>query len=169
MLRLKNKVTVITGGNSGIGKGIAKRFFKEGANVVVFGRKLETLNQISQELDGSILTVQGDITNTQDIKTLYEKTYAHYGKIDSIIVNAGVGERLHIKDVDENNFDYIVNTNYRGAYFTVKYAVDYLNENASIILIGSIAAHLNIKCHSVYASTYTRSLYVLLILIFRGE
>lgn len=153
MNRLQNKVAVITGGNSGIGKGIAKQFLQEGANVVIFGRNEKTLEEAKQELGGNIVTVQGDVTNTTDLKKLYETTLNTFGKIDVLVSNSGVGERLHINDVEEDNFDYLVNINYRGAYFTVKYATDYLNPHASIILIASLAGSLTLKNHSVYAST----------------
>lgn len=153
MKRLQNKVAIITGGNSGIGKGIAKKFCAEGAKVVILGRNQKTLDQTKQELGENVLAIQGDVTNTADLKKLYETTLSHYGKVDILVVNSGVGERLHIKDVTEQKFDDMVNTNYRGAYFTVKYALDYLNQNAAIILIASAAAHVTMKRHSVYAST----------------
>lgn len=153
MKRLQNKTAVITGGNSGIGKGIAKRFLAEGANVVIFGRNAETLAEAEVELGGNILAVQGDVTHREDLKNLYEQTAARFGKCDILVVNSGIGERLNIKDVTEEKFDKLVNTNYRGAYFTVKYALDYFKHSGSIILIASIAATLTIKRHSVYAST----------------
>lgn len=153
MKRLENKVAIITGGNSGIGKGIAQYFYNEGAKIVIFGRNQETLDAAKKEMGNDILTIQGDVTNTQDLKNLYEKTLAHYGKIDILVANSGVGERLHVSNVTEEKFDYMVDINYRGVYFTVKYALDYLNNNASIILISSCAATVTIKHHSVYAST----------------
>ncbi len=153
MKRLLNKVAVITGGNSGIGKGIAEHFFHEGAKVVIFGRNQQTLDEVKNELNGEILAVQGDVTNTEDLKKLYERTLSHFGKIDILVANSGIAERLHVEEVQESNFDRMVNINYRGVYFTVKYAIDYLNKNASIILMASCAGSLTIKRHSVYAST----------------
>lgn len=153
MKRLQNKVAIVTGGNSGIGKGIAKHFLNEGAKVVIFGRNQELLNQAEEEMENKILSVQGDVTKTQDLINLYEKTLSHYGKVDILIVNSGVGERLHIENVSEENFDYMVDINYRGAFFTVRYALDYLNAHASIILIASCGATITLKRHSVYAST----------------
>lgn len=153
MKRLQNKVAVITGGNSGIGKGIAEHFFNEGANVVIFGRDKALLDQAKQEMNNSILAIQGDVTHTDDLKKLYEQTVSHAGKIDILVVNSGVGSRTHTAEVTEDDFDYMVNINYRGAYFTVKYALPYLKDGASIIMIASTAAHLTLKHQSVYAST----------------
>jgi len=153
MMRLKNKVAIVTGGNSGIGKGIAQYFHQEGANVVIFGRNEASLDETRHELGDRILAVQGDITHTEDLNNLYEKTQAHFGKIDILIANAGVSERLHVSDVTEEKFDYMVDINYRGIYFTVHYALPFLNANSSIVLIASTAATITLKNHSVYAST----------------
>lgn len=153
MKRLQDKVAVITGGNSGIGKGIAEQFIHEGAKVVIFGRNQETLDQAKNELNGNILSIQGDVRNTNDLKSLYAKTLSHFGKLDILVANSGVGERIHIEEVQEKDFDNMVGINYRGAFFTVRYSLDYLNQNASIIFIASCAAHITIKRHSIYAST----------------
>jgi len=153
MARLKNKVAVITGGNSGIGKGIAKHFWQEGAKVVIFGRDQKTLDEAKEEMQQQIITVEGDVTKTEDLKKLYETTLAQYGKIDILVANSDVGERLHVTEVEEKNFDYLVDINYRGVYFTVKYALNYMNNHASIILMASCGGTLTLKRHSVYAST----------------
>lgn len=153
MKRLQNKVAVVTGGNSGIGKGIAEHFYHEGANVVIFGRNSQTLKEACAEMNNQVLAVEGDVTKTDDIHRLYKSTVQAYGKIDILVANSGVGERLHIDQVTEKNFDYQVDINYRGAYFTVKYALDHLNNPSSIILLASLAAHITFKNHSVYAST----------------
>jgi NAD(P)-dependent dehydrogenase (short-subunit alcohol dehydrogenase family) len=154
MKRLQDKVAVITGGNSGIGKGIAKRFLEEGAKVVIFGRQQQSLDQTQQELQNQILTVQGDVTNTNDLKNLYEQTRSHYGKIDILVANAGVsGKRMPINEVTETDFDTLLNINYRGAFFTARYALDYLNAEAAIIFIASCSATITLKNHSLYAPT----------------
>lgn len=153
MQRLKDKIALITGGSSGIGYGIAKHFHDEGAKVVIVGRDADKLADAKKALGDNALALEGDIANTANTKKIIEQAHAHFGKIDILVVNAGMGERLSIEEVTEEKFDKMVNINYRGAYFTVKYALDYLNHPASIILIGSIAANLTIKRHSVYAST----------------
>ena len=152
MISLTDKVAVITGGSSGIGKGIAKHFHDEGAKVVIFGRNAQKLAQAKKEIGDNVLTVQGDVSKGEDLKQLYQTTQAHFGKVDCVVANAGGGQRLHVRDVTEEQFDWMTNMNYRGAFFTVKYALDVINPNASIILIASLAAHEEICSHSVYAS-----------------
>jgi NAD(P)-dependent dehydrogenase (short-subunit alcohol dehydrogenase family) len=152
MKRLLNKVAIITGGNSGIGKGIAKHFLAEGAKVVIFGRNQASLNEVKEEFENQIFAVQGDVTKSADLKNLYEQTLSYYGRCDILVANAGVAERIHVENATEDNFDYMVNTNYRGAFFTVKNALNYLNPQASIILISSCGATLTLKRHSIYTS-----------------
>ncbi|MBA3661701.1 MAG: glucose 1-dehydrogenase [Gammaproteobacteria bacterium] len=153
MTRLKNKVAIITGGNSGIGKGIAKHFLAEGAQVVIFGRNQQSLDQAKEELGDPLLVVQGDVTNTQHLENLYKQTLLQYGQCDILVANAGVGERIHIDNATEENFDRMVDSNYRGTFFTVRHALTYLNPRASIILIASCGATITLKRHSIYAST----------------
>jgi len=152
MHRLANKVAVITGGSSGIGKAIAKRFLQEGAKVVIFGRSLEKLQKARKEL-GDVLIVQGDVSYNPDLLKLFEETSVHFGKIDILVANSGYGERLKINEVNEDNFDYMLNTNYRGLFFPIQHALEHMNNKASIILIASATAHLTFKYHSVYSST----------------
>lgn len=153
MQRLKDKVAIITGGNSGIGKGIAEHFINEGANIAIFARDQTTLLQTKRELGHQIFSVQGDVTKTDDLKKLYHDVHAHFGKIDIVIANSGVAERIHAENVTEEKFDYMVDINYRGTFFTVNYALPYLKANASIILIASTGASITLKNHSVYTST----------------
>jgi NAD(P)-dependent dehydrogenase (short-subunit alcohol dehydrogenase family) len=152
MSRLKNKVAVITGGNSGIGKGIAQHFVDEEAKVVIFGRNGYTLTQAKTEMENKILAIQGDVTCLDDLKNLYETTAMEYGKLDVLVVSSGVAERVHVEDANETNFDYMTDINYRGVYFAVQNALDYLNKNASIILIASCGATITLKRHSIYTS-----------------
>ncbi|HSX10735.1 MAG TPA: SDR family oxidoreductase [Chlamydiales bacterium] len=145
MQRAKGKVVVVTGGTSGIGQGIAEKFVREGAKVVVFARR-------SGEVEGALF-VQGDVSRTEDLKRLFTTTKSHFGKIDVLIANAGVGTQMALEDVTERAFDTMVDINYRGLFFTVKYALDFLNHPSSIVLISSIAAYGTVKRHSVYSST----------------
>lgn len=152
MKRAENKVVVVTGGNSGIGKGIALKFAREGAKVVIFGRDEKKLQAAAREIGHGVLPVHGDVTRTEDLQNLYAKTKSHFGKIDILVANAGIGTQIPLGKVTERDFDLMVDINYRGLFFTVRYALDFLNRPASIVLIGSIAAYGTVKGHSVYSS-----------------
>ena len=152
-MKLQNKVTVITGGNSGIGLGIAEEFRNQGAKVAICGRDRRTLDEAQKQLGENVLVVQADVANLADIEALYKQTSERFGKIDSLVVNAGVAVFQPVDQVDEATFDKIVNINFKGAYFTIQKALPYLNDGASIVLISSIAQSKGIANTSVYSAT----------------
>ncbi len=100
-----------------------------------------------------MLVVQADVANMADIDALYKKTVERFGKIDSLVVNAGVAKFMPIDQVDEATFDTIVNVNFKGAYFTIQKALPHLNDGASIVLVSSIAQSKGIGTTSVYSAT----------------
>ncbi|GJM06432.1 MAG: oxidoreductase [marine bacterium B5-7] len=151
--RLKNKVAVVTGGNSGIGRGIVERFIEEGAKLAILGRNKSTLDEMQASYPNDLLAVSGDISSTDDLKMLFQKTVDTFGKIDVLVANAGNVKRVSVADASEEDFDSMSNANYRGTFFTVNLAIPSLNKNASIILISSVAAHMSRINHSIYSSS----------------
>ena len=107
MEKFKDKIAVITGGNSGIGLATAKAFIHEGAKVIIMGRNSATLQQAVQTLGEYSLGVQGDVSNLNDLDRLYEKVNEVYGYIDILFVNAGVNRLGKIEEITENFFDEI--------------------------------------------------------------
>ena len=156
MDKLKNKVAVITGGNSGIGFGIAEAFKNEGAKGVITGRNHTTLNRSAESLGGGFIGVQGDVTNHEDLEKIFQKAADAFGKIDVLVVNAGgVVDGIPmgpISDVTEEGYDRYMDLNLRSAYFTVQKSLPYLNDGASVILIGSSAAHRAAPGMAIYSA-----------------
>jgi len=152
MQEFKNKVVVITGGNSGIGEAIAESFHRQGAKLAIFGRDKQKLDKVIKKFSDRILAIQGDICNLADIDKLYHQVNEVYGKIDILIANAGIAGNQVVDNVDEQHFDSIMNTNLKGVYFTVQKAVNFLNQNSSITLISSMACHGGWKGLSVYSA-----------------
>ncbi len=152
MKEFKEKVVVVTGGNSGIGKAIATHFSKNGANVAIFGRDEATLKQTSDNLQNSIY-IQGDVKKYSDLQNLFTQTKQAFGKIDILIANAGIVKKCHVADVSEDLFDEIVDTNYKGVFFTVQASLPYIKDYASIVLISSIAPLIGSYYNSIYASS----------------
>jgi len=141
MSRLKNKVAVITGGNSGIGFGIAQEFKNEGAKGVIVGRNQETLDSSVAQLGDNFIAINADVTNVDDLERVFKETSEKFGKIDAIVANAGGGAVGTVATLGEADFDKTIDLNVKSVYFTVNKALPYINDGASIILIGSNAAH----------------------------
>jgi NAD(P)-dependent dehydrogenase (short-subunit alcohol dehydrogenase family) len=156
MSKLKNKVAVVTGGNSGIGFGIAEAFQQEGAVGTITGRNQATLTHSVQALGTSFIGLPGDVTKMADLERIFKDTFERFGKIDALVVNAGGvvdGTPMGaIMDVTEGGYDGYMDLNLKSAYFTVQKALPYLNEGASIILIGSSAAHRAAPGMAIYAA-----------------
>ena len=152
-MKLENKVAVITGGNSGIGLGIAREFAKQGASIVIFGRSAGTLESAAAEIGSKTLAVQGDVTSVSDLDRLFESTVQKFGKIDVLVVNAGVARPEPVEQVDEAAFDFLSDINFKGAFFTVQRALPHLNDRASIILNSSIANSIGMPGMAVYGAT----------------
>ncbi len=152
MGEFQGKVIVVTGGNSGIGKAIATQFNSEGAKVAIFGRNQDRLDKTINSMKDSI-AVQGDVCNITDLDNLFKTTKEQLGSIDTLIVNAGISGTRHVSEVDEAFFDNVVNTNYKGAFFTAQRSLQFLNCSASIIFISSVACHCGWLSHSIYSSS----------------
>jgi len=153
MSKLTGKTAVITGGNSGIGLCTAKTFIDEGARVIIFGRSAEKLARAKETLGKNIFTVQGDVTNAQDLARLANTVKAGSGKVDILFVNAGVAEFMPLTTADETHFDKLFDINVRGAYFTIKALEPRLNDGASIILTTSASNKMGLAGSSVYAAS----------------
>ena len=152
-MKLKNKVAVITGGNSGIGLGIAEEFKSEGASGVISGRNAKTLSEAKDQLGPNFIPFQGDITKMDDIDKLYQTTTDKYGKIDVLVVNAGMATFIPFDQIDESTFDSMNDLNFKGAFFTIQKALPHLNDGASIILISSVANSKGFPATTVYSAT----------------
>lgn len=156
MNKLKNKVALITGGNSGIGFGIAEALKNEGATGTITGRNQQTLDQSVQQLGAGFIGLKGDVTRMEDLERMFKDTFERFGKIDTLVVNAGGivdGSPMStITDVTEANYDGYMDLNLKSAYFTVQRALPYLKDGASIILIGSSAAHRAAPGMAIYAA-----------------
>jgi len=121
--KLNNKVAVITGGSSGIGLAIAKRFAQEGAKVAITGRNQKTIDQAIAEIGPNGLGIQGDVSKLGDLTRIYETVADHLGKVDILIVNAGVYVLAPLADFTEEQFDQVSDINFKGAFFSVQKAL----------------------------------------------
>ena len=153
MNRFTGKVAVVTGGNSGIGLATAMELAAGGAKVVIAGRDQKTLDEAVRSIGNDSLGVKADVKNLGDLENLFKKTGDKFGRIDVLFVNAGVGRFAPLADSDEALFDELVDTNFKGSYFTVKFALPLLSDGASVIFTTSAAAKLGMAGASVYAGS----------------
>jgi NAD(P)-dependent dehydrogenase (short-subunit alcohol dehydrogenase family) len=151
--KLDGKVAVVTGGGSGIGLATARAFVAEGARVAISGRDAATLAAAQAELGAGVLTVRADVTRRDDLARLFGEVRERLGAIDVLFVNAGIASFNTIDAVSETDFDALMGTNFKGAFFTIQQALPVLNDGASIILNGSVNAHVGVPGASVYSAS----------------
>ena len=169
IIRVKDKVVVLTGAASGIGRSTAILFAKEGAIQVLSdideGALKKTLELIEEGKDRtSIMKV--DVRNSEEVKEMINSTIEKYGRIDILIVNAGVVRVGPVETFPDEDYDLLIDVNLKGTHYTCKYAVPYFKkqESGSIITLASVAAHIGQVAHANYCSTkagvlgYTRAL-----------
>jgi len=160
MSRLKNKVAVITGGNSGIGLGIALEFKNEGTKGVIVGRNQETLDSAVAQLGDNFIAINADVTNLADLERVFKQTAEKFGKIDVLVANAGGGAVGTVASTSEAEFDKAIDLNLKSVYFTVQKALPYMNDGGSVILIGSNAAHRAYANFTLYGAAKAAVIYL---------
>ena len=151
--RLEGKVAVITGGNSGIGLATAKEFAHQGAQVVLLVRTQEKLDKALTEIGHHAVGYIGDVTDLNSIESLYTNVAKEFGKVDIVFASAGVVGPTILEDTDDAAFSRIADINFKGSFFTVKYAMPYLNKGASVILVSSCLNEMGMEGISVYNAT----------------
>lgn len=152
MDKLKGKTALITGGSDGIGFASAKLFRSEGARLVITGRDEEKLERARAELGEDTLAVRSDAGNLSDITSLITQVEKHFGKLDVLFLNAGLSRPAPIEQVTEEQFDAIVNVNFKGEFFTIQKALPILSSNASIVITTSVVNQTGTPNFSVYAA-----------------
>lgn len=155
MKRLEGKVAIITGGSSGIGLASAIEYQKEGAKIVIFARNESALKEAEEILckTGNVLAICGDVTKSKDVESMLKETEDKLGKIDILLLNAGVTKMCPIEAVTETFFDEIMDVNFKAPFFFIQKALPHMNNNGSIVLISSVGNRLGQHSFSVYAAS----------------
>ncbi|MCE7054171.1 SDR family oxidoreductase [Algoriphagus sp. AGSA1] len=153
MSKLKNKVAVITGGSAGIGYATAREFIAEGAKVVITGRNQQLIDEAVSKLGSNAIGLRADASKISDTDDLVAQVKSLYGKIDLLIVNAGVALQEQIGEVTEEVFDSLMDINFKGAVFTTEKFIPILNDGASIIHVTSVSAYSYATGTSIYSAS----------------
>lgn len=153
MKKLTDKVAVVTGGNSGIGLATAKLFAECGVKVAITGRNASSLEDARKEIGKDAIALQADVTDVSSIENAYAKIHSGFGKIDVLVVNAGVAIAGTLEDYTEQQFDQTSAANFKGAFFSVQKALRYLNDGAAIVLVSSATNEKGFAGYAAYAAT----------------
>jgi len=142
MLKLEGKTALVTGGGSGIGLAVARRFVQEGAHVFITGRREAQLAEAVRLIGGRVEAIAGDLTCASDLARLFDTLHASAGRLDIFVNSSGVSEPATLSDTTEEHFDRAFNLNVRAMVFAVQHAVQHMGEGGAIVLVGSIAGSI---------------------------
>jgi NAD(P)-dependent dehydrogenase (short-subunit alcohol dehydrogenase family) len=148
MSTLKNKLAVVTGGNSGIGFSTAQELIAQGAKVIITGRDKTRIAEAAEQIGAiGIVADQASLTDTD---ALVKQIEAEHSKIDFLFINAGIGRMAPFEQITEEIFDEVMNINYKGAFFTLQKFVPLLNVGSSVVFLSSVNAQTAMATTSVY-------------------
>ena len=159
MGQLDGKFAIVTGGNRGIGKGIARGLAAEGASLTIAARNVELLEETANELRANgtkVLAVPTDVTDEAQIKALFEKAMDEYGRLDILVNNAGAFNAGPIDELSTEDWDWVVGVNLRAPFLCTREAFGIMKaqgEGGRIINVGSISSH-RVRPHTApYSAT----------------
>ena len=158
MAKLKGKVAVVTGASKGIGAAIAETLGAEGAKVVVnYARDKAGAQKVAgniRESGGEAITVQADVSKSEDVTRLFDETTEAFGNVDILVNNAGVYDFKPLEQIDEGHFYKHFDLNVLGLLLTTKEAVAHMNgQGGSVINVSSIASKTPALNSAVYSAT----------------
>ncbi len=154
---MKDKIVLITGASSGIGRALAFAFGREGASIVICARKADALQVVSDELRQAgitVLALTADVSVERDVQQLIEQTVARFGRLDILINNAGISMRSMLVDTDPAVIQKVMDVNFMGTVYATRYALPYIQQTkGSIVGISSIAGYRGLPVRSGYSAS----------------
>ncbi len=155
MVEINGSVVAITGASSGIGAAAARALAAEGAKVVMGARRAERLKELAAELNGSATVVEMDVRKSEDSQKLVEAALDAHGRLDTIVVNAGIGVYGGIMDMSDQQIEEMIETNVSGTVWPIRAAVPLLlrGDGGDIVIVASVAGLRGAGDEAVYAAT----------------
>jgi NAD(P)-dependent dehydrogenase (short-subunit alcohol dehydrogenase family) len=158
MGQMDGKVAIVTGGGSGIGKGIAKAFVDEGCSVVIAARGAERLEAAAVELSsngGTVVAIQTDVTNEEQMINLFAKTMEQFGKLDVLVNNSGAFDGGPVEELTMEQWQNVLQVNVTGPFLGSREAFKIMKKQGGgrIINVGSIAAQKPRHSSSPYTTS----------------
>ncbi|MEV6322942.1 glucose 1-dehydrogenase [Nocardia sp. NPDC051787] len=152
--RFDGKIALITGGSSGMGLATARRLLAEGAQVIITGRDKTRLDAAVEQLgEDRVVAIPGDAGRLADLEALAAAIRERYGRLDVVFANAGVASFQPHGEITEDEFDRVVDINFKGVFFTIQKTLPLLSEHAAIVINASWTLHRGLPGASLYAAT----------------
>lgn len=152
-----DKVIIVTGASTGIGKAVSIEAAKQGANVVIAARSIEKLNDVAKVIESfnvQCIAVQTDVSKIEDAKNLVTKTLNKFGKIDILVNNAGISMRAMFDELDIEVFEKVMNINFMGTVYVTRFALEHiLKQKGSVVGVSSVSGFTPLPARTAYSSS----------------
>ena len=157
MSTLKSKIAIVTGASKGIGASVAKTLAGAGATVVVnYAGSKDAAEQVVKDITsggGTAIAIQGDVSKASDVKNLFTRTIAQFGRVDILVNNAGVMITKPIVDTTDEEFDKQFNTNVKGVFNALREAATHLADKGSIVNFSTSVNRIMLPGYATYVAT----------------
>lgn len=150
---LENKVAVVTGASSGIGRAIVTQYVAAGAKVVAFARNAEALKALAEQSNGQVTVVVGDATSSDDLDRLVKETVAAHGQVDILVPNAGIARVVPLADSTRAAFDEQFGINLYAAVETLRLFLHHLKKGSSVQFITSFLTQVGFPGLAIYSAS----------------
>ena len=138
IMKLSNKIVLVTGGTSGIGLEAAKLFREEGATVVIAGQNPDRLQSVACQLGDSVTVLGGDVSKPAAVESIFKQIGEQFGHLDVLFANAGMGLASPLEAVTEDQIDRQFGVNFKGVFFAIQKATPLLPKGGSIVVTTSL-------------------------------
>ncbi|MCB1141450.1 MAG: glucose 1-dehydrogenase [Leptospiraceae bacterium] len=158
-MKFHDKIALVTGGTSGLGKAIALELAKDGATVVLSGRREKEGNEVVSEIQsksGSAMFVKADVSKASDVELMVQSILSKYGKLDIAVNNAGtIGKNKLIHQYEESDYDDVINVNLKGVWVCMKYEIPEMlaAKSGVIVNVSSVSGLIGFPYNSLYSAS----------------
>ncbi|WP_226023256.1 SDR family oxidoreductase [Halomicrobium salinisoli] len=157
-MSLDDSVALITGASSGIGRATAEALAERGAAVAVSARREDRLESLADDLredhDADVLVQTADVTDDAQVAALVEATVDEFGRLDTVVANAGLAREGAVEELDTDRFRQMLDVNCAGVFYTARESLPHLRETEGLlVLVGSMAGQYPRPASPVYAAT----------------
>lgn len=153
MARLDNDIALVVGGAKGIGLAVAGRLAADGARVYLTGRNAAEVEKAAEQVGHNAVGLVADASEAGDLAKVVETLRAQDGRIDALVLNAGLAEPASLADASVEHFDRHFTVNVRGAMLALQASLATMPDGAAVVLVGSIADAIGVPNYGVYAAT----------------
>jgi NAD(P)-dependent dehydrogenase (short-subunit alcohol dehydrogenase family) len=151
--RLKNKIAIVTGAGSGIGRACALALIREGARVVLVGRRKDRIEEVARDREGAAMAVAADVSKQADIERVIEQTLSAFGGLNVLVNNAGILHPGNVEQITEQQWDETFNVNVRGLWLFSRAVLPHMRKagGGSIINMASVLGINGTRLRAAYA------------------